>query len=474
MSTSILLDSTHFNEIRKAIGSRSVAWDAVARSSEVDGNDVAVAKQLESILINKKPTSGESELNVNKSMIVSLIHFLQTSTNNESKKYVTNLIAELFSSEEYSADALAVFKETPSLINQLYEVSFQSTDPQTCLITAFNVVSILIQKDTHDIDLIKKLLSNKSYLDILHNKEQMDTSYVCMRLLQELAGVKEYRKTIWSLRANYIGTIFGIIKSATQPDSNTRLVATNSNNLGIQLQYYSLLLIWLLTFDNTIAYELTTEYLADFLTLLRLVKVTIKEKISRISIAIILQCCSKDVKGNRQLIKKLLLLGNTLQVLQSLSERKYSDEELKQDISTLKEILEAEYNELTSFDEYIAEVDSKLLCWSPPHISNGFWSDNIDKFKADNWKLFKKLVTLLINVASNENVKNISEKQKKIILEVALNDITHVVELLPESVIVLGEMNGKSVIMQLLSHSDSRVKYEALKATQTIIGYNYR
>ena len=48
------------------------------------------------------------------------------------------------------------------------------------------------------------------------------------------------------------------------------------------------------------------------------------------------------------------------------------------------------------------------------------------------------------------------------------------IDYLPESVAVLNQMNGKVVIMGLMNNSDSRVKYEALKATQAIIGYKMK
>ena len=125
---------------------------------------------------------------------------------------------------------------------------------------------------------------------------------------------------------------------------------------------------------------------------------------------------------------------------------------------------------MTSFDEYLAELDSKLLCWSPSHVDNGFWSENVDKFRSNHWKLFKQLIDLLIEAKE----QGINDKKHKTILEVALSDITHVVDLLPESVDVLGELKGKVVIMELLNHPDSRVKYEALKATQAVIGYTFK
>lgn len=468
----ILLDSTHFNNIRSAIRSRPVAWDALARSAEISELDASNAKTLESILIkhaNDQSGAVDPNLKINESTMSPLIHLLSTSNNADSKKSVQNLLAELLSSQRFSQDTIQYFIENPKKVKELFDISLVG-DRQTVMISSFNLVNLLIQPELLNEKLVQRLVASDTFLNILNNLDMTDTSYVCIRLLQELAAIDSYRPIIWKAQKNFVPTLFKVVRQALDPNSATRVVATNSNNLVIQLQYYSLLLIWLLTFDKKIACDLTQNYLQDFLNLLKLVKVTIKEKISRLCISIVLQCTSNEVKNHKSVIKNLLLLGNALPVLQSLSDRKYSDEELRQDMATLKDILEKEYQELTSFDEYLAELDSKLLCWSPSHVDNGFWSDNIDKFKQDNWKLFKKLINLLIETKET----GLNDKQHKIILEVALSDIAHVVELLPDSVDVLSETKGKLVIMELLNHTDSRVKYEALKATQSVIGYTFK
>lgn len=479
----ILLDSTHFNEIRNALRSRSVAWDALTRSSEISEIDASIAKKLENLLIKYSDDSELKTLKIDSTWIEPLIHLLSTSENNDSIKSVQNLIAELLSSKRFTLaqDTIKFFQSKPDQLIKLYDVSFKDEDDlQTILISSFNIVSLLKQENLINVQLVQKFINNDRFISILQNTSQMDSCYVCIRLLQELSAVNEYRNVLWSNNSKFMTTIFKVIlRTLTNGKSNTQysqsnneqpvFVNTNSNNLGIQLQYYSLLLIWLLTFDNKIASELSKQYLNDILNLLKLVKVTIKEKISRLCISIILQCCSKEIKGHKTFIKNLILLGNGIPTLNSLSERKYSDEELRSDIITLKTLLENEYKELTSFDEYLAELDSKLICWSPPHVDNSFWSDNIDQFKKDNWKLFKTLIELLIEF------KDSNDNNGKIVIQVLLNDITHVIELLPdESVHMLNKLNGKVVIMELLNHSDSRIKFEALKATQSIIGYTYK
>lgn len=252
-ATKILMDSTHFNEIRSIIRSRSVAWDALARSEELSEIDASTAKALESILVKKNIGDGLSSSNnahsgfkVNGKTLIPLIHLLSTSDNEDCKKSVQNLIAELLSSDKYGDDTVKFFQEDPKQLEQLFDVSLKG-DFQTVLISGFNVVSLLVQNGLHNVKLVEKLLKNNNLINILQNIEQMDTCYVCIRLLQELAVIPEYRDVIWLHEKKFMPTLFKILQRATDSQLATRIVATNSNHLGIQLQYYSLLLIWLLT-----------------------------------------------------------------------------------------------------------------------------------------------------------------------------------------------------------------------------------
>ncbi|SMN18218.1 similar to Saccharomyces cerevisiae YPR036W VMA13 Subunit H of the eight-subunit V1 peripheral membrane domain of the vacuolar H+-ATPase (V-ATPase) [Maudiozyma saulgeensis] len=484
-SRRILLDSTHFTEIRNAIRSRSVAWDALARASEISEIDAAVAKKLENLIVKNNGTEHDLEtLKINENVILPLLHLLATSSNTDSIKSVLNLISELLSCDvtHIANDTVEFFKKNPDQLKNLFDVSFiESYDQQTILISSFNIVSLLVQFSSKANEkMVKQLLDNQKFISILQNVNEMETCYVTIRELQELSTIPEYRQLIWKHEDQILPTIFQIIRrsinnknnlpydhnSNHDGNDNVVIVNTNTNNLGIQLQYYSLMLIWLLTFNNQIASEITIRYLNEFLNLLKLIKVTIKEKVTRVSISILLQCCSRPVKGHKTFIKNLILLGNGITTLDSLTGRKYSDEELREGIINLKSILDEEYNELTSIDEYTAELNSKLICWSPPHIDNGFWSDNIDEFKKDDWKLFKQLISLLIEFKEKNT--------DKVIIQILLNDITHVIDYLPESVDILNKMNGKVIIMELLNNSDSRVKYEALKATQSLIGYKFK
>ncbi|AET39683.1 H(+)-transporting V1 sector ATPase subunit H Ecym_4662 [Eremothecium cymbalariae DBVPG len=464
----ILLDSTHFHDIRSTISSRPVAWDALVRAADLSEFDASIAKKLDSVLLKH---GGSKCLDVPiENCVLALVHLLSTSSNQDARKSVINLLSELLTHDRFVHEVVRYFQKNQEAVETLFNgtLAEETVDTQFILISSFNVVSLLVQNGLQNDNLVQKLLSNDNYISVLSNLDEMDTSYICIRLLQELLTVKQYRKLIWMYEKAFLPVMFQILERALEAKSPTRAIAANSNNLGIQSQYYALLIIWLLTFEPTIASELANKYLVKFLMLLKLVKITIKEKITRLSIAIILNCVAPDVKGRKETIKNLLLLGSGLPILQQLGERKYSDEELREDLTQLQGILTSEYQELTSFDEYVAELDSKLLIWSPPHVDNTFWSENSHRFKDENWKLFRQLLEVLEDYSSSQDSKD------NVAVQVALNDITHIVELQPECVNVLGKLNAKVIIMELLNHSDSKVKYEALKTTQAFVANTFK
>lgn len=463
-SPRILLDSIHFNDIRNNIRSRSVAWDALARSAEIPEYDASIVKKIESVLV-KNINSGEL-IDILTYLPV-LLYLLQNEHSLDIRKYVINLVAELIISDSYHDETIKFFYKDHQNLKLLFELTLSSDDLDDdvfVLISLFVLVSLLIELE--DRSLVEEILKNKKFISIFQNTDRLDTTYICIRFLQELCALKSYKILVWNHQSTFIPTLFRVLEPTEGSyTAGISLASSTTNNLIIQLQYYSLLTLWLLTFDHKISEGLVNIYLFEFLKLLKLIKVTIKEKITRLSISIILNCVSPNVKTFKLTIKNLLLLGSALPILQQLSDRKYSDEELREDLSNLKAILEIEYKQLTSFDEYLAELNSKKLIWSPPHISNTFWTENSTKFKENNWKLVKCLVEIC------NNFKTSNDPDEKVSLAVALNDLTHVIELEPDCISILNMINGKIMIMELLSHNDSKIKYEALKTTQALISY---
>lgn len=60
----------------------------------------------------------------------------------------------------------------------------------------------------------------------------------------------------------------------------------------------------------------------------------------------------------------------------SLQSRKWSDEEVTDDLDYLNGELTSRLEGLTTYDEYVSELESGHLVWSPAHESEEFWKEN--------------------------------------------------------------------------------------------------
>ncbi|KAA1107734.1 H(+)-transporting V1 sector ATPase subunit H [Puccinia graminis f. sp. tritici] len=153
----------------------------------------------------------------------------------------------------------------------------------------------------------------------------------------------------------------------------------------------------------------------------------------------------------------MLVAGNLLPLIQNFSSRKWSDDELKDDIEWLKEQLEEAKRKMTTYDEYLTELESGLLRWSPPHTSEEFWSQNADKLNEKNHQPLKKVIELL------------SSASDPVVLAVAANDLSQYVKHSDVGKRSAERLGAKPVVMKLMTHQDSDVKYWALVSVQQLV-----
>merc|ERR1712051_1151683 len=147
--------------------------------------------------------------------------------------------------------------------------------------------------------------------------------------------------------------------------------------------------------------------------------------------------------------------------LELLEQRKFEDEDIQEDISFLMEKMNESVQDLSSYDEYVTEVRSGRLEWSPVHRSEKFWRENAHKLNDANYELLK----ILINLLETAN--------DPLILSVACFDLGEYVRHYQRGKHVLEQLGGKTMVMTLLSHSDPNVRYEALLAVQKLMVHNW-
>lgn len=148
-----------------------------------------------------------------------------------------------------------------------------------------------------------------------------------------------------------------------------------------------------------------------------------------------------------------------LPFIQSLSERKWSDEDIVEDINYLKEELSTRLEGLTTFDEYVSELESGHLVWSPAHESDDFWRLNSSRIaNTDDGKLIKRLVEIL------------KSSKDPVVLSVAQNDVAKFVKHGGERAKnMIGDLGGKRRVMELMADENPDVRYYALMAVQSLM-----
>jgi V-type H+-transporting ATPase subunit H len=71
-----------------------------------------------------------------------------------------------------------------------------------------------------------------------------------------------------------------------------------------------------------------------------------------------------------------MFTSKLLPFVNSLQSRQWSDEEVTDDLEFLNTELKSRLDGLTTYDEYVSEVESGHLVWSPAHESEEFWKEN--------------------------------------------------------------------------------------------------
>ncbi|KAK9506152.1 hypothetical protein O3M35_008139 [Rhynocoris fuscipes] len=278
----------------------------------------------------------------------------------------------------------------------------------------------------------------KEQLKITNNEYMQSVA----RCLQMMLRIDEYRAAFISV------------------DGISTLLSVLTGRVNFQIQYQLIFCIWVLTFNPKLAERMNKfsviPILADILS------DSVKEKVTRIILAAFRNLIEKPEDPS---ISKehciAMVQSKVLKQLSILEQRKFDDEDIVEDVQFLNDKLQASVQDLSSFDEYATEVKTGRLEWSPVHRSAQFWRENAGRLNEKNYELLRILIHLL------------ETSRDALVLSVASYDIGEYVRHYPRGKIVIENLGGKQLVMQLLSHEDPNVRYEALLAVQKLMVHNW-
>ncbi|KAI0404497.1 armadillo-type protein [Xylaria palmicola] len=281
------------------------------------------------------------------------------------------------------------------------------------------------------------------------------------------------RQLFWRQRSETIAPLIEILRkaagfgnesSASLWGGNPAPRGTGSEGLGggvgLQLLYHVLLVLWQLSFEaEDIGDDMNDEY--DIILLYtQLLRLSPKEKTTRL----ILSTLHNLLEANPSTLLPTAVLARLPALLQNVGGRHLTDPDLQEDLDKLKEMLDEYQKTKTTFDEYVAEVQSGHLRWSPPHRHQVFWTENARKIlEHENGEIPRKIADIMKKPWEND----------KAVLAIACNDIGYLVKEVPEKRHQLEKLGLKTRIMELMQDSDENVRWESLRALGGWLKYSF-
>lgn len=192
----------------------------------------------------------------------------------------------------------------------------------------------------------------------------------------------------------------------------------------------------------------------------QLLRLSPKEKTTRLLVSTLYNL----LRANPKTLMPQAVLVRLPPLLQNLSSRHLTDPDLQEDLASLNDMLEEYRKTKTTFDEYVAEVQSGHLRWSPPHRNAVFWAENARKIvDYENGALLRKMAEIMGKPWDGD----------KAVLAIACNDVGNLVREVPEKRGALERLGLKTRVMQLMGEADENVRWESLRALGGWLKYSF-
>ncbi|KAG0166701.1 H(+)-transporting V1 sector ATPase subunit H [Apophysomyces sp. BC1034] len=424
-----LVSNSYLESKAAQIKQKLILWEGYERANLLTPEQVELIKAID----KKSPEKLQEIVAERGETYASLIlHLLQSLTRLETVQYVCVLADDILSGH----DDYARFFHAGALQNTNYPfgpfLKALHQDDEFASLQASKIMTILAcsapapeSVDLSELsDWIAKQLASSQRAEIID---------LVVQELESLLRVRQYRLSLWRTK-NIVQDLVDRLEKSTTP----------------QMQYQIIFCLWLLTFEFEIAPKINEQY--DIIPLLiDIAKAAVKEKVIRVAIATLRNLVEKAPSENLA----AMLVAKLLPFTENLSTRKWSDEDIVEDIDYLKEKLQENFQSLTTFEQYASELETGKLEWTPPHTSEMFWKENASKLDGNDYRLLKSLARIL------------SGSTNPLVLSVAANDVGQYVKYSSKAgKRALQDIGIKQRIMELMTHEDQDVRYQALSAVQ--------
>ncbi|KAF8919557.1 armadillo-type protein [Mucidula mucida] len=428
-----LLSNDYLRSASANVRSKSVPWEGYQRAGLVTLDELALIKKvdrqpkakIDSVLLSDGPA-----------YVLLYLRLLKKLTRVDTIQIILVLIADSLADHE---ERVALYTRTaesePDLPHGPLLKALSESDDEFTQLKAAQILTVLLCGDTAS-SLPSHILH--TYLTSLASFVQDPSSNkrdLAVQYLEALLTRQDCRQAVWAIQ----GITNGFMEILR-------------HNPSSQMSYQVAFSLWLLSFEQNIAEQIDKK--CNIIPLLiDVAKGAIKEKVIRVIVATFKNLVIKAPEANLP----AMLVSQLLPFVKNLAGRKWSDEDIMEDIQFLRDELTVNFQSLTTYDEYASELSSGHLSWSPVHESDDFWKENATKLNEHDAAQLKTLLKLL------------NESKDPIVLAVAAHDVGQYVKHYERGKKLVTDLGGKTRVMELMTHTDSDVRYRALMSVQQLV-----
>ncbi|RYP64682.1 hypothetical protein DL770_009149 [Monosporascus sp. CRB-9-2] len=467
----------YLGSLQNNIRQRPIPWDGAARAGTITEAQLAQIRAVDKARTEQRKQVVESDLDgyrilfVGKPATPGVLE--SASKRSDVIQYILVLLSDLLEGVPTFAKALLKDSDPYRHLLPLLAHSNDSEDPIPLLTSTVLAKLMANSRDVSE-STQRALPLVLSYLcGLAKNSNDAGLQDIAVMEYSSLLYGRSSRQLFWKQRSEAVAPLIDILRKAAGigGESSASLWSGNatvrsagfegiSGGVGLQLLYHVLLVLWQLSFEaEDIGDEMDDEY--DIVLLYtQLLRLSPKEKTTRL----LLSTLYNLLEANPSSLLPTAVLARLPSVLQNVSGRHLTDPDLLEDLERLKEMLEEYTKTKTTFDEYVAEVQSGHLRWSPPHRHQTFWVENARRIlEYENGEIPRKLTEIMKKPWDND----------KAVLAIACNDVGCLVKEVPERRYQLEKLGLKTRIMELMQDSDENVRWESLRALGGWLKYSF-
>ncbi|KAI0079017.1 ATPase V1 complex subunit H [Panus rudis PR-1116 ss-1] len=428
-----LVSNSYLDDNSNKIRSKPVPWEAYQRAGLVTSEELALIKKVE-----RQSRAKIENLLLSDGQTYALLYLrlLKKLQRVDTQQSILVLIADALTDHE---ERIALFTRASETDPELpYGPLLRMLESQDDFVQmkSVQILTVLLSAETKALSpqrlqpFLNTLTSFISHA-LPHKRD------IAVQCLEAILPRSEARKAVWN-----------------SPALITGLVDILKQNPGPQMSYQIGFCFWLLTFEQEIAEQINKKF--DIIPLLTNVAQTaVKEKVIRVIIATFRNLVSKAPQTNLP----SMLVSQLLPFVKNLSTRKWTDEDIIEDVQYLRDELKTRFDSLTTYDEYTSELQSGHLSWSPVHESDLFWKENATRLNEKDYELLKILIRLL------------QESNDPTVLAVAAHDLGQYVKHYERGKKIITDLGAKRRVMELMTHPDPDVRYQALISVQRLVSH---